>query len=335
MSDDRPNGYERAGVDLRAADETMRRIGELVSSTYTPGVLRGMGAFGGLFELPRGPGEPVLVASTDGVGTKTMVATALRRLRGIGRDLVNHCVNDILVQGARPLFFLDYVASARLDPGAVAEVVAGVAEACRANGTALLGGETAEMPGVYQAGELDVVGSVVGLVDKADIIDGSVVREGDAVLALASGGLQTNGFSLARRVLGGRYHEPFGDTTIGEALLAPHRSFQDPVRALLELGVVHGMAHVTGGGLPGNVPRVMPEGLGVRVDGGSWPVPAIFDLLAEAGGIAAEEMRRVFNLGVGFVVMVPPGAVERAQRAVPEPLYRIGEVVAGGGVRFE
>lgn len=327
-------GYKEAGVDLASADEALTRVKELVASTYTPGVLRGLGAFGGLFELPEGLDRPVLVASTDGVGTKTVVAARQRAFHGIGRDLVNHCVNDILVQGARPLFFLDYVASSRLEPAVTAEVVAGVAEACRANGAALLGGEMAEMPGVYTAGELDVVGTIVGLVERRAVIDGSAVQDGDVLLALASGGLQTNGFSLARHVLADALDDPLGDGTVADALLAPHRSFLPAVTPLLEAGLIHGMAHITGGGIPGNLPRSLPEGLGAVVERGTWEVPPIFDRIAEQGEVDDHEMARVFNLGVGFVLVVPGAAVERAVALSPEPLTRIGRVEQGNGVRF-
>ncbi len=328
-------GYREAGVDLASADDALARVKELVASTYTPGVLKGLGAFGGLFELPQGLERPVLVASTDGVGTKTMVAMRQRAYPGIGRDLVDHCVNDILVQGARPLFFLDYVASARLEPAVTAAVVEGVADGCRANGAALLGGEMAEMPGVYRKGELDVVGTIVGIVERRAVVDGSAVREGDVVLGLASGGLQTNGFSLARRVLADALDEPFGDGTVADALLAPHRSFLPAVTPLLaEAGLVHAMAHITGGGLPGNLPRSLPDGLGAVVDRGSWQEPAIFGLIRERGALDDDEMARVFNLGVGFVLVVPPDRVEQARRLCPEPLMPIGRVERGAGVRF-
>lgn len=328
------DAYREAGVDLEAADEALRLIAADVRSTYTPGVLAGLGAFGGLFALPAGLERPVLVASTDGVGTKTMVAAALGGYRGIGRDLVNHCVNDILVQGATPLFFLDYVASARLDPRVTAEVVGGVASACRDNGAALLGGETAEMPGVYHDGELDLVGTIVGLVERSAIVDGSSVRAGDVLLALPSGGLQTNGFSLARRVVNGRYDAPLDDGTVGEALLAPHRSFLPSVGPLLEAGLVRGMAHITGGGIPGNLPRMLPAGLGAEVARGSWPEPPIFGHLRQVGGLDGAVMERAFNLGVGFVLMVPAAEVRRALSVCPEPLYEIGRVVEGQGVRW-
>jgi phosphoribosylformylglycinamidine cyclo-ligase len=253
----------------------------------------------------------------------------------IGRDLVNHCVNDILVQGATPLFFLDYVASSRLRPAVTAAVVQGVAEACRANGAALLGGEMAEMPGVYREGELDVVGTVVGVVERRAVVDGSNVREGDVLLGLASGGLQTNGFSLARHLLADALDDPFGDGTVADALLAPHRSFRPAVAPLLaEPGLVHAMAHITGGGLPGNLPRSLPDGLGAALDPGSWQQPAIFALLRERGGLDDEEMARVFNLGVGYVLAVAPDREAQARSLCPEPLTRIGRVERGTGVRF-
>lgn len=331
-SDDR-TGYQRAGVDLRAAEDTLSRIERAVASTYTPGVLRGLGAFGGLFALPTGLREPVLVASTDGVGTKTMIATALDAYETIGRDLVNHCVNDILVQGATPLFFLDYVASARLVPETTARVVQGVADACRAAGIALLGGETAEMPGVYHEGELDLAGTIVGVIERSAIVDGSRVDEGDVLLGIASGGLQTNGFSLARSVLGNALSEPFAEGTVGDALLAEHRSFLGTVRPLLEAGLVRAMAHVTGGGLPGNLPRSLPAGLGATVTRGTWPEPEVFGLLQRRGNLADDEMFEVFNMGVGFVIVVAEDDVERARAATDEPLYVIGRVMRGEGVR--
>ena len=336
---ERSSAYAAAGVDLDAADEALDRIRADVESTYTPQVLRGLGSFGGLFAMPTDVPDPVLVASTDGVGTKTRVGIALGRVRRLGSDLVNHCINDILVQGARPLFFLDYVASARLDARVVAEVVGGVADACREAGVALIGGETAEMPGVYAAGEIDVVGTIVGIVARGAVIDGSEVREGDTLLGLASGGLQTNGFSLARSVASGREREPVdardpSGPTLGDALLAPHRSFQEAVRPLIDAGLVRALAHVTGGGIPGNLPRVLPSGLGAEVVAGSWPRPVVFDRLQALGEIAESEMRTVFNLGIGMIVVVRADDVERALAACPEPLHRIGRVVAGSGVRF-
>ncbi len=331
--------YAAAGVDLYAADETMRRIGEAVRSTYTPQVLAGIGAFGGLFALPDDVPEPVLVASTDGVGTKTMVATALGRLDAIGRDIVNHCINDILVQGARPLFFLDYVASSRLQPAQVAAVVQGVAAACREAGMVLLGGETAEMPGVYTQDELDLVGTIVGVVSRSRVVTGATVRAGDVLLGLPSGGLQTNGFSLARQVLGGRLREPMHPggalgETIGDALMAPHRSFLHAVTPLLEAGLVRGAAHVTGGGIAGNLPRMLPDGLGAEVDPGSWTRPPIFDLLQRLGEIDEAEMRQVFNLGVGMILVVSEERLEEARERCPSMTSVIGRVVEGSGVHY-
>lgn len=332
--------YRDAGVDLSAAADTMTRIRDAVTSTYGPRVLQGIGAFGGLFELPGDVPEPVLVASTDGVGTKTRVGAALGQVHGLGRDLVNHCVNDVLVQGATPLFFLDYIASARLEPALVADVVGGVAEACREAGMALLGGETAEMPGVYAPGELDLVGTIVGIVAKSKVINGSSVREGDVLLALPSGGLQTNGFSLARTVVRGRYQDPVDPAdpdgpTMGEALLAPHRSFLKDVRPLLDAGLVRALVHVTGGGIPGNLPRVLPEGLGAVVDPTSWAWPPVFRRLQQLGEIDEVEMRIAFNLGVGMIVILRPEDEARARELSPALAWRIGEVVAGEGVRFE
>lgn len=326
--------YRDAGVDLDAADAALDGIRASVASTYTADVVRGLGAFGGLFRATALPDRPVLVATTDGVGTKTRVAAALGRWRGIGRDLVNHCVNDVLVQGARPLFFLDYVASARLEATVVADLVAGVADACRDASAPLLGGETAEMPGVYAPGEVDVVGTLVGVVSEDRLIDGRAVEEGDVVLGLASHGLQTNGYSLARHVLEGRYADTLSDgRTIGEHLLDAHRSFLAAVTPLLDASLVRAAAHVTGGGIGGNLPRVLPEGLGAVVDG-TWNEPEIFTEIRRSGAIDEAEMRRVFNLGIGFLVVVRAGDVDTARRRCPEPLSTVGRIVTGDGVHW-
>ena len=336
MAGDGGDSYKRAGVDLKAATRTVDLITRAVEATYTPGVIRGLGSFGGLFELPPGYQRPVLVASTDGVGTKVMVASALAArqgvLEGVGRDLVNHCVNDILVQGARPLFFLDYVASSRLDPEAVARLVTGVAAACRANGAALLGGETAEMPGVYQEGEHDLVGTVVGIVERSAIVDGGRVVPGDVLLALPSGGLQTNGFSLARSVLAGSYDEPLGAETVGAALLAEHSSFLAVVEPLLGTGAVKAMAHITGGGIPGNLPRSLPAGLGATIRRGSWHEPAIFDLIRRRGGLSDAEMFKVFNMGVGFILAVARSDAHELIGAAHGALSEIGVITDSGAV---
>ncbi len=334
----RPHTYAAAGVDLTNAEETVARIRSAVERTYTPDVLAGLGAFGGLFDAAslQGMRHPVLVASTDGVGTKTKVAAALGRFEGLGRDLVNHCVNDILVQGARPLFFLDYVAASRLEPPIISAIVESAAAACVEAGAALLGGETAEMPGVYAAGELDLVGTMIGVVEKDEVVDGSRVEAGDAVLALSSSGLHTNGYSLARAVLAGRYDEPLAGTggTVGDALLEPHRSYLEAVRPPLAKKLVRGMAHITGGGIPGNLPRVLPGGLGARIIPGSWPVPPIFDLIRHAGEVETDEMRNVFNMGAGFLMVVAPGDVTAVRREVGEDVFVIGEIAAGAGVSF-
>ena len=330
--------YKAAGVDLDAADQALSGIESAVTSTYTPRALRGLGAFGGLFDASGLPERPILVASTDGVGTKTRVAARMdpeaHAWRGIGRDLVNHCVNDVLVQGAQPLFFLDYVASAALDPTVIADLVSGVASACREAGIPLLGGETAEMPGVYSPGEVDVVGTLIGAVGADALLDGRAIREGDVVLGLSSHGLQTNGFSLARSVLEDRYDEALSDgRTVAAHLLAEHRSFLPVVTPLLEAGLLHGMAHVTGGGMPGNLPRVLPEALGVAVDG-TWPEPEVFGVIREAGGVSEEEMRRVFNLGIGFVLIVAEADEAKVTALASEPVYRVGRVQRGHGVTW-
>ena len=365
MAEADERGYKRAGVDLGAAGRTLDLITREVESTYTAGVLKGLGAFGGLFELPSGYRRPVLVASTDGVGTKVMLAgrfaaeltaepprgersaadepgTAESRalearavLAAIGSDLVNHCVNDILVQGAKPLFFLDYVASSRLVPEATAALVSGIAGACRAADMALLGGETAEMPGVYRQGEFDLAGTIVGIVDKERIIDGSTVTVGDVLLGLPSGGLQTNGFSLARAALADAMHERLAEgTAVWRALLAPHSSFLPVVGPLLAIGAIKAMAHITGGGLPGNLPRALPDGMGARLERGTWPEPEIFARLQRHGGVSDEEMFEVFNMGVGFVLIVAAERSEELVRASGGRLRRIGVVSDSGTVEI-
>lgn len=327
--------YCAAGVDLDASDATLARIKSAVTASYTPQVLAGLGAFGGLYDAAalKRMDAPVLVASIDGVGTKTKVASALGRFDTLGGDLVNHCVNDLLVQGATPLFFLDYVATARLEPETMSILIGGVAAACQAHGIPLLGGETAEMPGVYEAGEFDLVGTLIGLVERAQIVTGERIEEGDRILGLASGGPQTNGFSLARRVLDGHYSDPLGETTVGEALLAPHRSFLGAASPLLEAGLIRGMAHITGGGIPGNLPRILPEGLGAEV-GGEWPVPDIFTVIQARGSISREEMFQVFNMGIGFVFVVAPNDVSEVRARCPETLYDVGTITRGAGVRL-
>jgi phosphoribosylformylglycinamidine cyclo-ligase len=332
--------YAAAGVDLDAAHRALKGVGELVRSTATPDTLSELGSFGGVYRVPAGMRSPVLVASTDGVGTKLKVAFAAGRHDTVGEDLVNHCVNDILVQGARPLFFLDYVGIGRLEPGVVEAVVSGVARGCRANGCALLGGETAEMPDLYAAGEYDLAGTIVGIAEEERVLDGSAVRHGDAVVALASSGLHTNGYSLARRIvferMGLRPEDPFPgeEGSVADALLRVHRSYLGALLPLVEAGRVRALAHVTGGGLVDNVPRVLPRGVGVRLERGSWTVPALFRVLQREGGVEEAEMFRVFNMGVGMVVIVEPedaDAAVRDLRAAGESAWIAGEVVPGDG----
>jgi phosphoribosylformylglycinamidine cyclo-ligase len=338
--------YRDSGVDIDAGNETVRRIRGLARATFTPGVLSDIGSFGGLFKLDRGQyREPVLVSSADGVGTKLKVAFMTGRHDTVGADLVNHCVNDILVQGAEPLFFLDYLATGRLSPAVAEQVVAGIARACQINGCALIGGETAEMPGFYADGEYDIAGFVVGVVEQAELIDGRGIVPGDALIGLPSAGLHTNGYSLARRVffeVAGWKADTFVaelGTTAGDALLAPHRSYLAPVRALLRGGAsparagIKGLAHITGGGITENLPRVLPEGCAADIQTGAWDAPPIFRVLAEKGGIAREEMFRAFNMGIGLVVICGAGEADRvlaALAAAGEPHARcIGTVVAG------
>jgi len=327
--------YRQSGVDIDAGNEVVRRIKQMAKKTYTAGVLSGVGSFGGLFALDGSVPDPVLVASADGVGTKLKVAFMTGVHHTIGQDLVNHCVNDILVQGARPLFFLDYLATGRLSPDVAEQIVKGVADACVANGCALLGGETAEMPGFYADGEYDVAGFIVGMVSRAKVIDGRGINAGDVLIALPSSGLHTNGYSLARRIvfdelkLAADSHVDELGTTVGQALLAPHRSYLQVVSPLLAQGWVKGMAHITGGGLTENVPRTMPEGRTPVIDRKSWTVPALFTWLQRGGGVPDDEMFRAFNMGVGLVIVCAPeheAAVLSMLIRSGESAWRIGEV---------
>jgi phosphoribosylformylglycinamidine cyclo-ligase len=332
--------YKTAGVDIDAGNETVRRIRALARGTFTPGVLSDIGSFGGLFRLDRDRyEEPVLVSSADGVGTKLKVAFMTGRHDTVGADLVNHCVNDILVQGAEPLFFLDYLATGRLSPAVAEQVVSGVARACRENGCALIGGETAEMPGFYADGEYDIAGFIVGVVERSRVIDGKSIVPGDVLIGLPSEGLHTNGYSLARRVLfeiaGWRADTFVAElgTTVGDALLASHRSYLSLVRPLLERQSVRGLAHITGGGITENLPRVLPEGCAAEIDLQAWNVPALFRLLQERGQIVREEMFRAFNMGIGLVIVCPAREAERvinmlAREGEPHAV-RIGFVVSG------
>jgi len=328
------SAYAKAGVDIAAGQKATELMKTAVHATFGPEVLSGVGSFGGLFDISKLKelDEPVLVASTDGVGTKTMVAAQMGRWDSIGQDIVNHCLNDILVQGAVPLFFMDYVASSRLNPQQIATVVGGAAKACQAAGCALLGGETAEMPGVYQPGELDLVGTIVGVVDRAKLIDGARIQAGDMILGLPSSGLHTNGYTLARSVLAALdWHTPHAELgqSIGEALLAVHRPYLREVQALWAAGVdVRGLAHITGGGLVDNPPRIFPEGLGAVLRRGSWLEPPIFGLIQRLGAIDDAEMYHVFNMGLGMLIVVPPENVVKARQAVPETAV-VGKMITG------
>lgn len=322
--------YRQAGVDVAEAERAVERIARAAASTATPAVLAGVGGFAGLFRFdPSTHPDPVLVSSTDGVGTKLKVALGLGRHDTIGVDLVNCCLNDILVTGADPLFFLDYLALGDLRADVVESIVGGVAAGCAAAGIPLIGGETAQMPDVYRDDDYDLAGFIVGVVGRSELIDGSRVRAGDVVLGLPSSGLHTNGYTLARRVLPEtvwRDPMPHGGGTIGDALLEPHRSYLDEVRALRRAVDVRAMAHITGGGWEGNIPRTLPEGLGAEIDTGSWPVPPIFNLLQSRGDIDDTEMVRTFNVGIGMTVVVAPDHAGAALDAVPEA-RRIGRVV--------
>ena len=331
--------YRASGVDIDAGNETVRRIKSLAKSTFTPGVLSDIGSFGGLFALDRARyQQPVLVASTDGVGTKLKVAFMTGRHDTVGADLVNHCVNDILVQGAEPLFFLDYLATGRLSPDVAEQVIAGVARGCRENGCALLGGETAEMPGFYADGEYDIAGTIVGVVERSKVIDGRTIGVGDVLIGLPSTGLHTNGYSLARRVMfdvcgfaPGSLVAELG-VTAGDALLAPHRSYLAAARPLIDAGLVKGMAHITGGGITENLPRILPDGTAAEINRSSWAIPPIFRLLQQRGEIADDEMFRAFNMGVGLIVACAAsdeGLVVSALARAGEDSIRLGRVVAG------
>lgn len=333
--------YRAAGVDLDAAVDAKDRLKRLVESTRTAGAVGAFGGFGGLFRVPGGR-APLLVSSADGVGTKVKVAVEAGRLDTVGHDLVNHCVNDVLVQGALPLFFLDYVAFGKLEPAAVEAVVAGVAAGCRENGCALVGGETAEMPGVYTPPDFDLAGFIVGCVEEDAVLGAARVRRGDAIVGLASTGLHTNGYSLARRIVADRLrltpHDPFpehGGATTADVLLAVHRSYLAALRPVL--GRVHALAHVTGGGLPGNLDRSLPPDCDAVVDLASWAVPALFRVLGEAGAVPHDAMLRTFNLGVGMCALADPGdadAVIAAAHAAGVPAWVMGHVGSGSGRVF-
>jgi phosphoribosylformylglycinamidine cyclo-ligase len=330
--------YRDAGVDIDAASRAKIRIRQLARRTFNPRVLKDVGAFGGFFSLAGLPRDSVLVASVDGVGTKLKIAFALNRHTTVGADLVNHCVNDIAVHGAAPLFFLDYLATGKLRPQVVADVVSGLADACRSAGCALIGGETAEMPGFYPPGEYDLAGSIVGSVRRGKIVDGAGITPGDVIVGLPSLGLHTNGYSLARKVLleqaGLKLTRRIAELgrTLGDELLAPHRCYWPVVQPLLEKGWIKGMAHITGGGLTDNPPRIFPRGCGAEIRLGSWPVLPIFDLIARIGRVPAEDMLRTFNMGIGYVLVVALKdlrALTTALSKEDEKFWILGKIVKG------
>jgi phosphoribosylformylglycinamidine cyclo-ligase len=337
-SGETPLDYRSAGVDIDASDDAKRRIRKLVESTYTAGVRGAFGAFGGMFRIPSDVPNPLLVASADGVGTKTKVAIDAGRHDTIGHDLVNHCVNDILVQGARPLFFLDYVAFGKLEPEIVEAVVAGVSAGCKENGCALLGGETAEMPGIYTPPDYDLAGFIVGCVSEDRVLGPDRVRDGDVLIGLASTGLHTNGYSLARRIVSDRMklrgddRFPGLDVSVSEALLAVHASYLSALGP--SLGVIHAMAHITGGGLTGNLDRALPSDLDARVRLSSWEIPTLFSELGRAGAVPADDLFRSFNMGVGMVVICDDAdantVIQHAARAGIAG-WRLGEIRPGSG----
>jgi phosphoribosylformylglycinamidine cyclo-ligase len=349
MTPERParSSYAAAGVDIDAAERLVSRFAELARGARRPEVLADVGPFSGLFRLGSYR-DPVLVASTDSVGTKVKLAVLLERYDGLGHDLVNHCVNDALTAGAAPLFFLDYIGGSGVTDEAKLDLVGGVAAACREAGCALLGGETADMPGLYAAGDFDLVGFIVGVVERDAVIDGSRIREGDALLGLPSNGLHTNGYSLVRKLFGvgmdtdaaeerarlERAYPELGGGTLGEALLAPHRCYYDGLKPLLgaqRAAPLRGIAHITGGGIPGNVPRILPDKLGARIDRSAWETPPLFRLIGERGNVAEEEMYRTFNMGIGIVLAVAAEDAEAVRAQLPEALV-VGEVVKGEGV---
>ncbi|HEY0348891.1 MAG TPA: phosphoribosylformylglycinamidine cyclo-ligase [Pyrinomonadaceae bacterium] len=335
----KPATYAEAGVDIDAANRATEKIKELARTTFNARTLSDIGSFGGMFDgaFPN-MRQPVLVASADGVGTKLKIAFATGIHNTIGRDLVNHCVNDILVQGARPLFFLDYIATGRLSPETIASIIEGITAGCRENGCVLLGGETAEMPGFYADGEYDVAGFIVGIVDREKIIDGRTIQAGDVVLGLPSAGLHTNGYSLARKLFfdhagyePATYLDELGET-VGAALLKPHSSYLRSLEGLLDSGRIKGLAHITGGGLLENIPRILPEDTAVEIKRGSWPVLPIFELMQRLGNIDESEMFRVFNMGAGMVLICDQLDAEKILshlHSIGESCYTVGAIVPG------
>ncbi|MGA2267379.1 MAG: phosphoribosylformylglycinamidine cyclo-ligase [Bryobacteraceae bacterium] len=335
MSTDKQVRYRDAGVNIDEADRAVSSIRRFARRTFTRGVLSDIGAFGASYQLS-GFRKPILVSSADGVGTKLKIAFLTGRHDTVGEDLVNHCVNDIAVQGAVPLFFLDYFAAGKLDARVAASVVSGIARGCRQNGCALIGGETAEMPGMYAESEYDLAGFIVGAAERSELLTGKSVRAGDVLLALPSTGLHTNGYSLARKLLfdiagyGPQTLLPEVDATVGDALLAVHRSYLKPIRALMAAGLLRGAAHITGGGITGNTPRMLPKGLAAAIDTASWRIPALFEVLRRIGDIPIDDYRRTFNLGAGMILAVPARGAARAETVLArlgESPFRAGAVV--------
>jgi len=341
MADTESLSYRAAGVDIDAGNEVVERIKPLVKRTYRPEVMAGLGGFGALFELAGRYKDPVLVSGTDGVGTKLKLAQDLKRHDTIGIDLVAMCVNDVLVQGAEPLFFLDYFATGKLDVDTTVAVVGGIAKGCELAGCALIGGETAEMPDMYPPGEYDLAGFAVGAVEKSALIDGSAIKAGDAIVGIASSGAHSNGYSLVRRIVA-RAGSPFdldlGGVRLGEALLAPTTIYVKPILKLMREQPVHGMAHITGGGLKENIIRVVPDALGIALDSTSWPRPPLFDWLQREGRVARDEMFRTFNCGIGYTLIVPQEAREAIIGWLGKAgldAWTIGEIVPARGDRVE
>lgn len=325
--------YKKAGVDIDAGDETIRKIKGLVRSTFNERVLSDLGLFGGFFDAEFSEYKhPVLVSSTDGVGTKLKIAFLMNKHNTVGQCLVNHCVNDILTSGAKPLFFLDYFATGKLYPQVAFQVVSGFVEACRNNECVLIGGETAEMPSFYDDGEYDISGTIVGIVEKDKIINGKKIQKGDVLIGLKSNGLHTNGYSLARAVLLEKFslddYFPELNSTLGEELLRVHKSYLKAVTPLLQEDLIDGISHITGGGIIGNSIRILPEGLGLKIDWDAWEIPFIFELIKREGNISDEEMRRVFNLGIGLILITKPELADKVVGKLgSEEYFFIGEVV--------
>lgn len=332
------DAYAQAGVNINAGHSAVKRMKRHVQAARTKNMITDIGSFGGLFQLPKGLLQPVLVGSTDGVGTKVMLAAQVNQFDTIGQDLVNHCVDDILVQGAKPLFFMDYYATGQLDPKIAEQIVKGLSRACQENHCALLGGETAEMPGVYHGQDFDLAGTIVGIVEKKNIIDGRTIKPGDVILGLSSTGLHTNGYSLARKLFFEQFkmkpdsYVPDMNAEVAEALLAVHRSYLKPITKLMKKITIKGMAHITGGGFLDNIPRILPDNCQAVIQTGSWPVLPVFRYMQERGNIDQQTMMRTFNMGIGLCLIVSPkdkDQVLKTFKLAKEPVFEIGFVDSG------